>query len=146
RLLLEQAGDPATLDHVLRASGGFRMGPFELMDLIGHDVNFAVTRSVWNAFYQDPRFQPSLVQQELVDAGRLGRKTGRGFLEYRPQATAPAPRLEAARAAPADITHHGDSPSARALADRLQARGVPHRRAAEASDQRIADIGRAALY
>src|SRR5690606_32570321 len=71
---------------------------------------------------------------------------GRGFHDYRPQATAPAPRLEAARAAPADITLHGDSPAARALADRLQARGVPHRRAAEASDQRIADIGRAALY
>ena len=146
RLLLEQAGDPATLDHILRASGGFRMGPFELMDLIGHDVNFAVTCSVWNAFYQDPRFQPSLVQQELVDAGRLGRKTGQGFHDYRPQAQGPTPRLEAVRAAPADITLHGDSPAAQALADRLQARGITHRRAAAAPDQRIAGIGRAALY
>lgn len=82
RLLLEQAGDPATLDAVMRDCGGFRMGPFELMDLIGHDVNFSVTRSVFNAYFGDPRFTPSVVQQELVDAGFLGRKSGRGFYRY----------------------------------------------------------------
>ncbi|MDQ2102820.1 3-hydroxyacyl-CoA dehydrogenase PaaH [Azospirillum isscasi] len=82
RALQEQAGDPATLDAVMRDCGGFRMGPFELMDLIGHDVNFAVTRSVHAAYFGDPRFQPSLIQQELVEAGRLGRKTGRGFYQY----------------------------------------------------------------
>ncbi|MBP2313531.1 3-hydroxyacyl-CoA dehydrogenase PaaH [Azospirillum soli] len=82
RALQEQAGDPATLDAVMRECGGFRMGPFELMDLIGHDVNFAVTRSVHAAYFGDPRFQPSLIQQELVEAGRLGRKTGRGFYDY----------------------------------------------------------------
>ena len=82
RLLSERAADHATLDALLRDSGGFRMGPCELMDLIGHDVNFAVTRSVYDAFFQDPRYRPSLLQQELVMAGRLGRKTGQGFYRY----------------------------------------------------------------
>jgi 3-hydroxybutyryl-CoA dehydrogenase len=82
RLLQEQAGDPATLDAVMREAGGFRMGPFELMDLIGHDVNFAVTQSVYQAYFNDPRFTPSLIQQELVLAGRLGRKSGQGFYDY----------------------------------------------------------------
>ena len=82
RVLGEGGGDVATLDAIMRESGGFRMGPFELMDLIGHDVNFAVTRSVWEAFFHDPRFTPSLIQEELVAAGFLGRKTGRGFYRY----------------------------------------------------------------
>ncbi len=90
RALQEQAADPATLDAVMRECGGFRMGPFELMDLIGHDVNFAVTRSVHAAFFGDPRYQPSLIQQELVEAGRLGRKTGRGFYDHSPGALRPA--------------------------------------------------------
>ncbi|MWJ27927.1 3-hydroxyacyl-CoA dehydrogenase PaaC [Halomonas sp. ZH2S] len=82
RLLQEGAGDAATLDALLRQAGGFRMGPFELMDLIGHDVNYAVTRSVFDAYYGDTRFEPSLVQQALVEAGRLGRKSGQGFYDY----------------------------------------------------------------
>ena len=82
RLLLEQAADPATLDAVMREAGGFRMGPFELMDLIGHDVNYAVTQSVFDAYYQDPRFTPSIIQKELLNAGFLGRKSGRGFYVY----------------------------------------------------------------
>ncbi|MCW2235705.1 3-hydroxyacyl-CoA dehydrogenase PaaH [Azospirillum canadense] len=90
RALQEQAADPATLDAVMRECGGFRMGSFELMDLIGHDVNFAVTRSVHAAFFGDPRYQPSLIQQELVEAGRLGRKTGRGFYDHGPGALKPA--------------------------------------------------------
>jgi 3-hydroxybutyryl-CoA dehydrogenase len=61
---------------------GFRMGPFELMDLIGIDVNFATTRSVWEAMFHEPRYRPHSIQQRLVDAGRLGRKTGRGFYGY----------------------------------------------------------------
>jgi len=82
RLLQEGAGDCVTIDALLRDAGGFRMGAFELMDLIGHDVNYAVTASVFNAYYGDTRFEPSLIQKELVDAGWLGRKTGRGFYEY----------------------------------------------------------------
>lgn len=90
RLLLEQHTAPATLDAVMRECGGFRMGPCELMDLIGHDVNFAVTRSVWEGFFHDPRYQPSLVQKQLVDAGWLGRKSGRGFYAYGDEQSPPA--------------------------------------------------------
>jgi 3-hydroxybutyryl-CoA dehydrogenase len=91
RLLQEGAADCASLDALLRDAGGFRMGAFELTDLIGHDVNYAVTCSVFDAFYGDFRFQPSLVQKELVDAGRLGRKTGQGFYSYAEGAERPAP-------------------------------------------------------
>lgn len=80
-LLQEQAARPEQLDAVLRAAG-FRMGPCELMDLIGHDTNFSVTQSVFEANFFDRRFTPSLVQRELVDGGLLGRKTGRGFYSY----------------------------------------------------------------
>jgi 3-hydroxybutyryl-CoA dehydrogenase len=82
RLLNEQAGTPASIDTVMREAGGFRMGPFELMDLIGHDTNLAVTKSMFQAYFCDPRFTPSVIQQELVDAGYLGRKSGRGFYRY----------------------------------------------------------------
>jgi 3-hydroxybutyryl-CoA dehydrogenase len=61
---------------------GFRMGPFELMDLIGIDVNLAVTQSIYESFHHDPRFRPSRIQQQKVEAGQLGRKTGRGFYRY----------------------------------------------------------------
>ncbi|WP_249675737.1 3-hydroxyacyl-CoA dehydrogenase PaaH [Pseudomonas abieticivorans] len=90
RLLQEGAADCATLDALLREAGGFRMGAFELTDLIGHDVNYAVTCSVFDAYYHDMRFQPSLIQKELVDAGHLGRKSGRGFYDYREGAQRPA--------------------------------------------------------
>ena len=96
RLLQEGASDAATLDALLRQAGGFRMGPFELMDLIGHDVNYAVTRSVFDAYYGDTRFEPSLVQQALVEAGRLGRKSGQGFFDYaREGAAKPQPKFAA---------------------------------------------------
>ncbi|RZT08465.1 3-hydroxybutyryl-CoA dehydrogenase [Duganella sp. CF402] len=101
RLLNEQAADAATIDAVMREAGGFRMGPFELMDLIGHDVNFSVTQSVFNAYFGDPRFTPSVLQQEMVNAGFLGRKAGRGFYHYgdaaatlQAQAEAPQPKPE----------------------------------------------------
>ncbi|WP_084545055.1 3-hydroxyacyl-CoA dehydrogenase NAD-binding domain-containing protein [Derxia gummosa] len=80
-LLQEQRATPDAIDAALR-SAGFRMGPCELMDLIGHDVNFAVTSSVFEAFHADRRFVPSIVQRELVDGGMLGRKTGQGFYRY----------------------------------------------------------------
>ncbi|WP_237385746.1 3-hydroxyacyl-CoA dehydrogenase [Xenorhabdus sp. Sc-CR9] len=82
RALEEQVASPPTLDAVMKESGGFAMGPLQLMDLIGHDINYAVTESLFHAFYGDPRFQPSLQQKELVDAGYLGRKRGRGFYIY----------------------------------------------------------------
>jgi 3-hydroxybutyryl-CoA dehydrogenase len=73
--------DFETVDNLLRSSG-FKMGPFQLMDLIGVDTNFEVTTSMYNAFYQDPKFRPSRIQQRKVDAGHHGRKSGKGFYEY----------------------------------------------------------------
>src|SRR6201996_4163756 len=78
RVYEEHAAVPQNIDAVLTGAGGFRMGPFALMDLLGHDVNEAVTRSVWAAFGYDPRFAPALAQRALVEAGWLGRKSGRG--------------------------------------------------------------------
>ncbi|MES3026183.1 MAG: 3-hydroxyacyl-CoA dehydrogenase PaaH [Pseudomonadota bacterium] len=103
RLLSEQAADAATLDVVMREAGGFRMGPFELMDLIGHDVNFSVTQSVFNAYFGDPRFTPSVLQQEMVNAGFLGRKSGRGFYRYGDDAAKAAVLDEAPQARPGAV-------------------------------------------
>ncbi len=91
RLLEEGAAQPETIDELVRSAGGFRMGPFELMDLIGNDVNATVTRTVWTAYNFDPRFAPSQWQDELVAAGRHGRKTGHGFYDYREGVTRPTP-------------------------------------------------------
>lgn len=91
RIAEEGTADYATIDWSMRALGGFRMGPFELMDFIGNDVNFAVTRSVYEAFFHEARFRPSLTQQRLVSAGWLGRKSGRGYYDYRDGAAAPNP-------------------------------------------------------
>jgi 3-hydroxybutyryl-CoA dehydrogenase len=91
RIREEGIADGATIDWAMRTIGGFRMGPFELMDFIGLDVNFAVTRSVFEGLFYDPRYRPSLAQQRLVEAGWLGRKTGRGFYEHHDGAAAPVP-------------------------------------------------------
>lgn len=82
RILGEGRATPDQIDRVMKGVGRFRMGPFELMDLIGIDVNFAVSRSIYDAFFQDPRFRPHPIQQRMVESGLLGRKTGRGFYEY----------------------------------------------------------------
>ncbi len=91
RMLEEGIADIATIDWAMRELAGFRMGPFELTDFIGHDVNFAVTRSVFDATYNDPRYRPSISQQRLVEAGSLGRKSGRGFYNYTQGAAKPEP-------------------------------------------------------
>lgn len=124
RLLQEGAADCATLDALLRDAGGFRMGAFELTDLIGHDVNYAVTCSVFEAFYGDFRFQPSLLQKELVDAGRLGRKTGQGFYSYAEGAERAQP-LELRSTAPAeDCVVEGHLGVLQPLVERLRGSGV----------------------
>lgn len=123
RLYEENAAAPQHIDAVLTGGGGFRMGPFALMDLIGHDVNEAVTRSVWSAFGNDPRFAPSLAQRALVDAGWLGRKSGRGVY---PAEGAPTPvPAPAARAPEAVIAHDGGSSALRALVDRANVAALP---------------------
>lgn len=81
RLLGENTAEVSAIDTLLK-SLGFRMGPFELMDLVGLDVNFAVTQSVYRAFFEDPKYRPHPIQQKMVEAGLLGRKTKRGFYEY----------------------------------------------------------------
>ena len=82
RIYEEGVADFATIDWALKTIGQFRMGPFELMDLIGHDVNYVVTETVFTAFYFDPKFKPSFTQKRLLEAGFLGRKSGRGFYNY----------------------------------------------------------------
>ncbi|MGV0967844.1 MULTISPECIES: 3-hydroxyacyl-CoA dehydrogenase NAD-binding domain-containing protein [unclassified Empedobacter] len=82
RLLEEGVADAETIDFAMTSVGGFRMGPFELMDFIGHDVNYRVTESVFESFFYDPRFKPSFSQKRLFEAGFYGRKSGRGFYNY----------------------------------------------------------------
>jgi 3-hydroxybutyryl-CoA dehydrogenase len=144
RVLHEGGADCATLDAVMREAGGFRMGPFELMDMIGHDVNFAVTQSVWRAFFNDPRFSPSLVQQELVDAGFLGKKSGRGFFDYSANAVKPLPATVPALARPHDIVVYGLSAAAQALASRLKAQNLSFTEAQALGDT-VATAGGATL-
>ncbi len=145
RLAQEGAADFATIDACCREAGGFRMGPFELMDMIGHDVNFAVTNSVWRAFYNDQRFLPSLIQQELVDAGFYGKKSGRGFYDYREGAVKPEPQTEMRQPPTGRITVFGECDLADALVERLQHSNLSYTRAPE-SDGRIAEIGLASVY
>ncbi len=95
RIYEEGIADMPTIDAALR-SVGFRMGPFELMDLIGNDINFTVTKTVWEAFFYDQRYKPSFTQQRQVESGRLGRKSGRGYYDYSEGATSSAPSVDTA--------------------------------------------------
>lgn len=120
----EQGADPATIDAVLRESGGFKMGPFQLTDLIGQDVNEAVTRSVWESFFRSPKFTPSLAQRRLVQSGRLGRKSGHGWFPYGPDVEAAAPHTAAPEAAPEKVTVVGDLGPAAGLVELLEEAGI----------------------
>jgi len=124
-LLLERAATPVVIDACLRGAG-FRMGPCELMDLIGHDTNLSVTQSVYEANFFDKRFVPSLLQREMVDAGLLGRKSGRGFYDYSEGAVkAAVPVAETTTALPPQsLRLHGQGP----LVERFSAllRGAGH--------------------
>jgi 3-hydroxybutyryl-CoA dehydrogenase len=132
RLVEERVADPATIDAVLREAGGFPLGPFELMDLVGQDVNLAVSRSVWEQTFHDPRYAPTLLQQRLVDAGRLGRKSGRGVYRYDADGRTidATPSTEPDRPPPPGFTLIQDEeiapfPVMTALIDRVLAGGVP---------------------
>jgi 3-hydroxybutyryl-CoA dehydrogenase len=89
RIYDEGIADFATIDWALKTIGGFKMGPFELMDMIGHDVNYIVTESVFTSFYFDPKFKPSFTQKRLLEAGFLGKKSGRGFYDYSQEVPTP---------------------------------------------------------
>lgn len=91
RILEEGIADVATIDWSMKTMGGFKMGPFELMDLIGNDVNYTVTETVWSQMYFDPRYRPSLLQRKMKEAGRLGRKSGVGYYDYSEGAAAVLP-------------------------------------------------------
>ena len=94
KMVEEGVADYATVDWAMKTIGGFRMGPFELMDLIGHDVNYVVTETVWSQFFYDPRFRPSITQKRLFEAGLYGRKSGRGFYDYSKDAIKPEPNTD----------------------------------------------------
>jgi 3-hydroxybutyryl-CoA dehydrogenase len=124
-LIQEQASSIQVIDACIK-SVGFRMGPFELMDLIGHDTNFAVTSSVFESFFYDRRFTPSIMQKELVDGGLLGRKSGRGFYDYSEGAV--APKLPEFHPSPLNhsptVTLHGDSHLTAYFAIQLKQLGI----------------------
>lgn len=98
RILDEGMAGISAIDRAMTELAGFRMGPFALMDLIGHDVNYTVTETVFQSFFQDPRYRPSFTQKRLVEAGRLGRKSGRGFYIYKDGTTEPDSRYETGEA------------------------------------------------
>lgn len=94
RIYEEGIADFATIDWAMKELGGFRMGPFELMDFIGNDVNYTVTETVFTAFYFDPRYKPAFTQKRFAEAGYLGRKSGRGYYNYAENATNPEPNRD----------------------------------------------------
>jgi 3-hydroxybutyryl-CoA dehydrogenase len=109
RIYEEGIADFETIDHSLKSLGGFNMGPFELMDFIGNDVNYTVTESVFEAFYFDPRYKPSFTQKRMVEAGYLGRKTGKGYYDYN----------ENGRVIPSEVTESYDNQLAQYIFDRV---------------------------
>ncbi len=140
RVATERAATPATLDAIMRDCGGFPMGPFELMDLIGHDVNFAVTTSVYEAFFQDPRYRPSLLQKQLIEAGRLGRKSGAGFYVYGVHVPRPDPDYAPEGPRPDAVVITGDLGPANALVALFDSAGIAVTREAGPGAIHIGDV------
>ncbi|MGW7403160.1 3-hydroxyacyl-CoA dehydrogenase [Streptomyces sp. NPDC054833] len=132
-----QAADPATIDAVLRESGGFRMGAFELTDLIGQDVNESVTHSVWQSFFQDVRFTPSLAQRRLVESGRLGRKSGHGWYDYADDAERSEPQTADRATPPAYVVAEGGLGPAAELLTLTREAGIPVREEEEDHGTRL---------
>ncbi|MFD7700731.1 3-hydroxyacyl-CoA dehydrogenase [Streptomyces caelestis] len=132
-----QGADPATIDAVLRESGGFRMGAFELTDLIGQDVNESVTHSVWRSFFHDVRFTPSLAQRRLVESGRLGRKTGHGWYDHREGAERPEPHTAEPAEPPAYVVAEGDLGPASELLALIREAGIEVREEDEDNGTRL---------
>lgn len=124
RLLAERIAPAAAIDRLLREAGGFALGPFELMDLIGLDVNLAVTESVFQATAYDPRYAPHLIQQEMVRSGRLGRKSGQGFYAYGKDAAQPTVTCVDTTGTPPLLRHSAHANLLQPLLDRLGKAGV----------------------
>jgi 3-hydroxybutyryl-CoA dehydrogenase len=133
----EHGIDPATIDAVLRESGGFRMGPFELTDLIGQDVNEAVTRSVWESFFHSPKFVPSLAQRRLVESRRLGRKSGHGWFSYAEGAPKSTPHTAESEDAPRSVVVEGDLGPAGELIAMIREGGITVRKKGEDKGTRL---------
>ena len=124
RLLAEGAAAASTIDAIMREGGGFPMGPFELLDLVGIDVSLAVSESVFAGMSFDPRFSPSPIQRELVAAGRLGRKSGWGFYDYRDRREPPPAETVTPQPPPRRVVVLGDLGPAEALIPALAGAGI----------------------
>jgi 3-hydroxybutyryl-CoA dehydrogenase len=141
RLLGARIADHETIDRICRLGGGFRMGPFELMDLVGIDVNLEVAKSFWEQSFHEPRWQPHPIQARMVAGGRLGRKSGRGYYEYAGGPHRPDdPEPPSSRGEPGPVEIVGEGELADALRGRATAEpGVP--RAVLLADGSLAELG-----
>ncbi|MBM3483618.1 MAG: 3-hydroxyacyl-CoA dehydrogenase [Alphaproteobacteria bacterium] len=124
RLLEEGVATPATIDALMMEAGGFRIGPFGLMDLVGLDVNLAANTGVWQGLGQDPRYAPTVIQREMAASGNLGRKTGRGYYDYEEGAKRPEPATAAPAARPAKVALRGEAGVTAPLIARARDAGV----------------------
>jgi len=125
RLLEENATDHVAIDTLIKECGGFKMGPLELTDLIGQDVNYSVTKSVYESFSYDPRYKPSIVQLDLVHSGRLGRKSGSGFYRYDvPSEASSESLISDQKTPPKKIKLVGSSPVYDSLTKLTESRGI----------------------